>query len=302
MASRRHKGDTDAGIFISTNEARFISSAMEQQQLRVDGRQPLDMRSVRISFGMAPGEAEVQLGQTRVTATVSCSIVPPFPERPNDGFLAFNVDLSPMGDPAFPSASSGQRAPEAAIEITRVIDRAVRGSRSIDTEALCIVSGKKVWSIRVDIRVVDHWGNMLDCAHLAAMAALLHFRRPEVTISGGEVVVHGVEDREPVPLSIHHIPICISYGLLKGGEQIIADPSLKEEEVIEGVITFALNVHSEVCAVQKGGGVPVPLEVIVQSAKNTASKVTEITQLLRKTLDEDAERRRIEKLPAFARK
>jgi exosome complex component RRP45 len=36
---------------------------------------------------------------------------------------------------------------------------------------------------------MDDWGNVVDCAALATISALLHFRRPEVTVSGNEVTV-----------------------------------------------------------------------------------------------------------------
>ncbi len=34
----------------------------------------------------------------------------------------------------------------------------------------------KVWSIRVDVHVLDHDGGLMDAIVLAAMAGLLHFR------------------------------------------------------------------------------------------------------------------------------
>lgn len=71
----------------------------------------------------------------------------------------------------------------------RVIERAIKQSRAVDTEALCIVPGEKVWSLRVDIRILDDEGNVVDCACVAAMASLHHFRRPEVSISGEDVVI-----------------------------------------------------------------------------------------------------------------
>jgi exosome complex component RRP45 len=85
------------------------------------------------------------------------------------------------------------------IELGRVVERGLRQSRAIDTEALCIVSGEKVflllfhsqlqvWSIRVDIRILDDNGNLTDCCSIGAITALQHFRRPDVTI-GPEVIV-----------------------------------------------------------------------------------------------------------------
>lgn len=68
-----------------------------------------------------------------------------------------------------------------------MIEKVLRGSRVIDTESLCIIAGRFVWSVRVDIHILDSHGNLIDCACLAASTALLHFRRPDVTVVGEDV-------------------------------------------------------------------------------------------------------------------
>ena len=75
------------------------------------------------------------------------------------------------------------------IHVSRVLERAVRQSRAVDTEALCIVPGEKVWSLSVDVHVLDDTGNITDCACAAAMAALHNFRRPDITVAGDTVVI-----------------------------------------------------------------------------------------------------------------
>jgi len=79
-----------------------------------------------------------------------------------------------------------------------MIERVLKDSRAIDTEGLCIKAEEKVWSIRTDIHILDDGGNILDCACIAAIAALLHFRRPEVSLHGDEVTVVGF----PLPFHI----------------------------------------------------------------------------------------------------
>ena len=77
----------------------------------------------------------------------------------------------------------------------------------------------QVWSLRVDIHILDHNGNLADAASLSALAALLAFRRPEVTLEAGgggvgegqQVVVHPPDVREPLPLSIHHTPLAVTF-------------------------------------------------------------------------------------------
>ena len=47
----------------------------------------------------------------------------------------------------------------------------------------------QVWQIRINVHFVNDEGNMLDCASIACIAALRHFRKPEVTVEGTEVTV-----------------------------------------------------------------------------------------------------------------
>ena len=49
-------------------------------------------------------------------------------------------------------------------------------SRPIDVESLCIVANEKVWAIRVDMLALNDSGNIVDCACIAAVAALAHFK------------------------------------------------------------------------------------------------------------------------------
>ena len=78
----------------SLNERAFILQALAKSQLRVDGRGTHDMRPIRLSFGrdQSTSFAEVQLGRTRVRVVVTSEIVRPYPDRPVEGFLSFNVD------------------------------------------------------------------------------------------------------------------------------------------------------------------------------------------------------------------
>jgi hypothetical protein len=43
-----------------------------------------------------------------------------------------------------------------------------------------------VWHLRVDVHVLDHAGNLVDACGLASLAALMAFRRPDVTVGGGD--------------------------------------------------------------------------------------------------------------------
>ena len=135
----------DDGNAISNNERTFICEALKTGH-RVDGRRPLESRQIRLSFGRAErkSSAEVQLGRTRVMAVVTAEVVPPYPDRQTDGFFQLSVELSPMAAPGFEAG----RPSEEAIELGRIVERGIKDSRALDTEALCIIAGEKVWSLR----------------------------------------------------------------------------------------------------------------------------------------------------------
>ncbi|CAM9602951.1 unnamed protein product, partial [Ascophyllum nodosum] len=162
------------GLWQSINDHDFILRSLRKGK-RVDGRRLEDMRLLRMVFSRAEGQAsaEIQLGRTRVLAVATGEVVPPFPDRATEGFLHFNVELSSMA-----ASSFGERSSIVSAEIARVIEIGVRDSQALDTEALCIIGGEKVWQIRCDIHVLDHGGNLMDACTLATMAALRHFRRP----------------------------------------------------------------------------------------------------------------------------
>lgn len=273
----------DASGLISNNEARFIVQALREEQ-RIDGRRPFDYRPVEYKFAADDSGAEVLLGRTRVLTAVSAELVSPFADRGNEGRVQYNVDFSPMASPAFEAGRPG----EAAQEVTRLVERALRDSHAVDLEALCVIAGRKVWFMRVDIHVLDADGNLADAAVLSALAALLSFRRPDVSVGGADgcqVIMHSAGEKETVPLSIHHLPFALTFGFFGEGDLVVLDPGHKEEASQSGRLTVVVNAHKEVCAVHKLDGVPLPASMILRCVRIAASQVEELTSGLRAALD-----------------
>ncbi|XP_065489914.1 exosome complex component RRP45 isoform X1 [Caloenas nicobarica] len=267
---------------LSNCERRFILRAIEERK-RLDGRQCYDYRNVRVSFGADYGCCVVELGKTRVLAQVSCELVPPKPNRPAEGILFFNFELSPMAAPGFEPG----RQPELLVKLNRLIERCLRNSKCVDTESLCVVAGEKVWQIRLDLHLLNHDGNIIDAAGIAGVVALCHFRRPDVSVQGEEVTVYTPEERDPVPLSIHHMPICVSFAFFHQGTYLLVDPSEREERVMDGLLVIAMNKHGEICTIQSSGGIMLVTDQVLRCSKITAVKVAEITELIQKALEND---------------
>lgn len=279
---------------MTTNEKKFIETAL-LKDIRVDGRQPFDYRQMTIKFGRDDGSSEVQLGETHVIGYVSGQLVKPYRDRSNEGTLSIFVEFSPMADPSFEPGRPG----ELAIELGRVIDRGLRESRAVDMESLCIVAGKSVWAIRVDLHILDNGGNLIDAANIAALAALLSYRRPECTLggeNGQDVVIHDTEVREPLPLIIHHVPVAVTFAFFNEGDSMVIDPTYKEEAIMGTRMTATLNSNGDICAVQKGGGDGVSSIMIMQCLRLAALKAVDITKKIKNAVDSHSTERALLKV------
>ncbi|KAG0680942.1 hypothetical protein C6P42_004531 [Pichia californica] len=124
-----------------------------------------------------------------------------------------NDNAVTMGGGAVMGLAADQAATE--ILLSRLIEKAVRRSNALDLESLCIIAGQKCWAVRADVRFLNYDGNLVDAASVAVITALLHYRKPDVEVigsgEGSELVMYDEKQREMVPLSVLHIPICVTF-------------------------------------------------------------------------------------------
>ncbi|XVF30481.1 hypothetical protein REPUB_Repub16aG0061700 [Reevesia pubescens] len=280
---------------LTVNEKNFIKTAL-LSEIRIDGRKPFEFRNIIINFfGREDGLAEVQLGQTRVMGIVTAKLVQPYQDRPNEGTLSIYTEFSPMADPSFEMGRPG----ESAVELGRVIDRGLRESRAVDTESLCIVAGKLVWAIRIDLHILDNGGNLVDAANIAALAALMTFRRPECSLGvedGQEVTIHPPEMKDPVPLIVHHLPITITFGFFIDESVMVIDPNHYEEAVMAGRMIATVNANGDICAIQKAGGEGVSQTVIMQCLQLATTKAADITKQIKAAVEAYNSERALQKI------
>lgn len=212
----------------------------------------------------------------------------PYTDRPFDGIFTITSELSPMVAPSF----EVNRPTETEVLLSRLLEKTVRRSGALDTESLCLIAGQKCWSVRADLHVLSHDGNLIDAACLAVVAALRHFRKPETSIEGEALTVYTAAEREPVPLSWLHSPFCVTFSFFgEGGDTVLLDTTWLEEQLRVSSCTFSLNKHGEICQVSKLGGADIDAPVFVQCAQTALNKSKEFTDLLDRKLVEDAKRR-----------
>jgi exosome complex component RRP42 len=206
---------------------------------RADGRAFESYRDLQLTTGLinvADGSAKVKLGNTMVIAGIKMELGTPYPDSPDKGTISTGSELLPMASPGF---DSGAPSP-VSIELARVVDRGIRESECIDLKGLCVEPGKKVWTIYIDIHVLDFDGNLIDAAGLAAIAALRNTMVPAKKMDLGK----------DFKLKVSGIPVPVT--MAKIGGSLLVDPCLDEEKVAEARITITTDDKGDIRAMQKG--------------------------------------------------
>jgi len=239
--------------------------ALAQQDKRADGRALNQARQASVETGLittANGSARVKLGNTHVLVGVKVEKGEPFPDTPDSGILMVSAELLPMASPTFepgpPRAES--------VELARVVDRGIRESECIELDKLSIKSGEEVWTVFIDIDVLDHDGNLIAVAELAAMAALLNTKPPE-------------DKAWTLPkFPIVERPVAVTVAKIDG--KLLVDPSLEEEQVMDARLTLTLKEDGSLCAMQKGGIGYFTQEEVAQAYVLAKENARELRKLL----------------------
>jgi len=243
------------------------------QDIRFDGRKPMDWRKIEIEYGIsknAEGSARVKFGDTEVFAGVKLSIGTPYPDTPDEGALMVDVELSPMSSPEFETGPPDVKA----IELARVVDRGIREAKTIDMKKLCMEKGEKVWMVSIDVVTINDAGNLLDASALAALAALKDARMPKLEDG---VVQYGNLTKEALPLNKEPIAVTI----LKLGKYFVVDPIVEEEQTFDAKLTVT-TMDQTICALQKAGKETLSINEIEKMVEIGIEKAKEIRKSLAK--------------------
>ncbi|RLI22698.1 RNA-binding protein [Candidatus Bathyarchaeota archaeon] len=240
---------------------------------RIDGRGLTDYREIQIETGLierAEGSARVRLGKTEVLTGIKIEIGEPFSDVPNEGVLTVNAELVPLASPTFEPGPPDENA----IELARVVDRGIRESKAIALEELCLIPGKKVFIVFVDIYVLNHDGNLIDASALAALAALMNTKVFNYEIENGEVKIKSGYKQLP----IRNYPVAVTFA--KINNQLVVDPWLEEENVMDARLTITFEKDGKICAIQKGGSGCFTTKQILEAVKIASEKSKELRKLV----------------------
>jgi exosome complex component RRP42 len=225
-----------------------IMKKMVEQGVRIDGRGLGSYRELGINVNVvktADGSSIVSLGNTKVIAGVKVEVGKPFEDTPDEGALIVNLEIAPTASPDVEPGPPDENS----IEIARIVDRAIRHSGFLDFKSLSIVTGKHAWFLWVDIYVLNHDGNLVDAATIAAVAALMSTTLPKVELDpAGNILRIDRSNRTQLSLNIDKMPLTITH--VKMGNLIIIDPTREEEDLSDGMYVIGV-AGGNVVAIQK---------------------------------------------------
>ena len=144
--------------------------------------------------------------------------------------------------------------------------------------------------MRADVHVLDYDGGLVDASCIAVIAALQHFRRPDVSIEGEDVTVYTLAERVPVALAMLHHPLCVTFSFFDGGEVVLVDATLQEQQMSEGEMVITANRHGEICQIAKLGGVPTDALVLLRCVDVAVAKVREMSKAMAGALELEAKK------------
>ncbi|MEK6837292.1 MAG: exosome complex protein Rrp42 [Nanoarchaeota archaeon] len=239
---------------------------------RYDGRKLDEFRPVSVEYGVtknAEGSARVKIGDTEVIAGVKLAVEKPYPDTPKEGTLMVGVELLPLSSPDFEAGPPNEES----IEIARVVDRGIREAKAIDTKKLCITEGEKAWAVIVDICTINTDGHLIDAAALATVAALRNARFP--SYNGKTVDYKSMTDNK---LPIVRLPVSVT--VIKLGDHLFVDPTVEEEKVIDARLTVAIAESGKICALQKGGTIPLTIDDVDRMIELARAKAGDLSKNL----------------------
>ena len=209
---------------------------MFAENKRFDGRGLLDLKDLKIEYEVsnkAEGSARVRLGKTEVVVGVKLGPGTPYPDSPDAGNLMVSGDLLPLASPWFESGPPKFDA----IELPRMIDRAIRAADILDMKNFVITAGEKVWTLYIDIFPINDDGALIDAASIGALAALRNSIMPELGSDGN--VDYSKKSTKKLPVNEEIEPI--SFSFYKLGDALILHPTREEEEMSDARITFGIS-------------------------------------------------------------
>ncbi len=265
-----------------TNLTKMALAKMFASNLRFDGRKLDEFRDLTIEDDVsnkAEGSARVRLGKTEVVVGIKMAVGTPYADSADKGNISVSADLLPLASPRFENGPPGFDA----IELPRLVDRAIREAKIIDLTKLVIKEGEKVWTVFIDVYPINDDGNLIDAATIGALVALKRATVPAIDKDGK--VDYEEKTRKKLPLNEDIEPL--SFSFFKIGNSIILDPTREEQEAAETRVTFGVSKQGKsylIHSCQKAGNAILTSQEIESMMKILSDRYDLVMEKLKKFL------------------
>jgi len=250
--------------------------------VRSDKRTRGEVRPYSLETGVIEGASgsgrarcdEVGMGNgSDVLVVVKAEVGVPKREAPGEGRIEVAVEFTASGGDSF----MGRGGDDVAAEVASALEDGLRGA--LDLGGLCLVHNQRCWVLHVDATVLGVKGSLVDCASMAAKAALLDTRLPRLRVlpseeRPGEVELELDEDAETDPIDCTRVPLCVTVSRI-GGYPVL-DTSWEEEVVAESRLGVFVNAAGEVCALRQSGPGGVQPQHILESISTAISVAKDV--------------------------
>ncbi|XP_041360022.1 exosome complex component RRP43-like [Gigantopelta aegis] len=222
-----------------------------EKEVRPDGRELAEFRPTVLNIGSvstAEGSSLIKFGNTTVMCGIKAELANPKTEEPQKGFIVPNVELSPLCSPHFRPGPPGEQAQV----MSHFMAEVIKNSKCVQLEDLCIVPGKLVWVLHVDMICLNYDGNVTDACVLALLAAFKNTVLPTVEVNDETQAIETKLDKLQ-PLRVHSHPASTTFAIFDDNI-LFVDPTVDEESLATGVLTV-VTVDDKLCMVHKPGKV-----------------------------------------------
>ena len=135
----------------------------------------------------------------------------------------------------------------------------------------------------VEINLLNNQGNLIDACYLATLLSLMSFKLPLIKVHAGEKleICNKGSKRIFQSLSVHHIPIVVTFVFKSGTNLYAVDPLLEEEEIMDGRVSIAMNIYGDICAIHKPGGMGLKPDIFEDLFNLCQVKTVKMTKIIR---------------------
>eukprot|EP01033_Poteriospumella_lacustris_P007718 gene7717-5548_t len=230
-----------------------------------------DFRTITVDSNVFPqvnGSSRVRIGDSvDVICSIKADATKPLPDKPNQGIISVDIEISPV-------CKIGLSEDSPLIN-SDLIAEAIENSTAFPGEQLCIVPGHFVWTIFVDILVLQMHEDITTASSIAAYVALNNAVLPKTYPKKGNDF-----DIEGDITQARHIDNALDFPILlpfaKIGNAIVVDATDSEVECASSILTVGIDQRGKMVSFQVAGSKSIDiadLEATTKTASSVASGI-----------------------------